>query len=103
MKTRYYTATTINGFIADANHSLTWLFQFPDLDSQKNDYPEFIERKGLMRHFRKEPKSASIKKSLVPRIRRITSILHACQGIDSNEVSGTNSTCALAILFVNIR
>lgn len=48
MKTRYYTATTINGFIADANHSLAWLFQFPDLDSQKNDYPEFITTVGAL-------------------------------------------------------
>jgi dihydrofolate reductase len=48
VKTRYYTATTINGFIADANHSLTWLFQFPDLDSQKNDYPEFIATVGAL-------------------------------------------------------
>ncbi len=28
-KTQYYTATSIDGFIADEHHSLEWLFQFP--------------------------------------------------------------------------
>jgi hypothetical protein len=26
-RTQYYTAATLNGFIADPNHSLDWLFQ----------------------------------------------------------------------------
>lgn len=48
MKTRYYTATTVNGFIADANHSVAWLMQFPDLESQKDDYPTFIAGVGAL-------------------------------------------------------
>jgi len=36
MKTQYYTAATLDGFIADEHHSLDWLFQFggPGDDSQ---------------------------------------------------------------------
>ena len=30
MKTQYYTATSIDGFIADADNSLDWLFPIPD-------------------------------------------------------------------------
>ena len=30
--------------------------QVSSLSARAYDYPEFIERKGLMRHFRKEPK-----------------------------------------------
>ena len=30
--------------------------QVGSLSARAYDYPEFIERKGLMRHFRKEPK-----------------------------------------------
>ena len=32
MKTQYYTTTTINGYLADAENSLDWLFQFADID-----------------------------------------------------------------------
>ena len=28
-KTQYYTATTVDGFIADADNSLDWLFEVP--------------------------------------------------------------------------
>lgn len=46
MKTLYYTATSIDGFIADENHSLEWLFQFPDEDD--SSYPEFIKDIGAI-------------------------------------------------------
>jgi dihydrofolate reductase len=43
-KVQYYTATSLDGFIADDNHSLDWLFQFQD--SATDDYAEFIENVG---------------------------------------------------------
>ena len=30
MKTQYYTASSIDGFIADADNSLEWLFKVPE-------------------------------------------------------------------------
>ena len=48
MKTQYYTATSINGFIADENNSLEWLFQFGEIDSMKEHYPGFIKEVGAL-------------------------------------------------------
>ena len=45
-KTLYYTAATLDGFIADPDHSLDWLFQFEDEGNE--DYPEFIADVGAL-------------------------------------------------------
>ena len=50
MKTQYYTAASLDGFIADENNSLDWLFQFggePGVDPE-GDYPEFIRAVGAL-------------------------------------------------------
>lgn len=45
-KTQYYTATSIDGFIADEEDSLDWLFQFGEIESMQGDYPRFIADVG---------------------------------------------------------
>lgn len=46
MKTQYYTATSLDGFIADENDSLEWLF--PLGDPSEAGYPEFIANVGAL-------------------------------------------------------
>lgn len=48
MKTQYYTATSIDGYIADKDNSLNWLFQFGEIESMKDHYPAFIAEIGAM-------------------------------------------------------
>ncbi|MCW9705568.1 dihydrofolate reductase family protein [Fodinibius salsisoli] len=48
MKTQYFTATTVNGYIADDNHSLDWLFQFEKIESMEGQYPQFISQVGAI-------------------------------------------------------
>ena len=50
MKTQYYTATSIDGFIADADNSLEWLFQVGSTDDtgMKDEYPQFIAEVGAI-------------------------------------------------------
>jgi dihydrofolate reductase len=45
-KTLYYTAATLDGFIADPNHSLDWLFQFGDEGME--DFPDFLREVGAV-------------------------------------------------------
>ena len=46
MKTQYYTATSIDGYLADEDNSLDWLFQFGEIEGMEDDYPKFIEQVG---------------------------------------------------------
>ncbi len=45
-KTQYYTATSVDGFIADPDNSLTWLFQVDR--GGVDDFAPFFERVGAM-------------------------------------------------------
>jgi len=46
MKTQYYTATSLDGFIATEDDSLDWLFPLGDLGS--TSYPDFIAEVGAL-------------------------------------------------------
>lgn len=46
MKTQYYTATSLDGFIATDDHSLEWLFQLGD--PEETSYPDFIRDVGAL-------------------------------------------------------
>lgn len=46
MKTLYYTAASLDGFIADRHHSLDWLMQFGDVEG--TSYPDFIRGVGAL-------------------------------------------------------
>ncbi len=46
MTTHYYTASSLDGYIADPSHSLEWLFQFPD--GPLDDFPAFINTMGAV-------------------------------------------------------
>lgn len=46
MKTQYYTATSLDGFIATEDDSLDWIFSLGDPD--ESSYPEFISQVGAL-------------------------------------------------------
>lgn len=46
MKTQYYTASSIDGFIATDDHSLEWLFPLGDIND--TGYPGFIREVGAL-------------------------------------------------------
>jgi dihydrofolate reductase len=46
MKTVYYTATSLDGFIAGPNNSLDWLMRFGT--PEEGDYPDFIREVGAI-------------------------------------------------------
>lgn len=46
MKTQYYTAASLDGFIATEDDSLDWLFPLGDLND--SSYPEFIAEAGAL-------------------------------------------------------
>ena len=46
MKTQYYTASSLDGFIATEDDSLEWLFSLADLG--ESSYPAFIAEVGAL-------------------------------------------------------
>jgi dihydrofolate reductase len=46
VRTQYYTATSLDGFIATEDHSLEWLFQLGDIN--ETGYPDFIAQVGAL-------------------------------------------------------
>lgn len=46
MRTQYYTAASLDGFIATADDSLEWLFPLGDIN--ETSYPQFIEGVGAL-------------------------------------------------------
>lgn len=46
MKTQYYTASSLDGFLADPQNSLDWLMQFEE--GEATDYEEFIQNVGAI-------------------------------------------------------
>ena len=47
-KTQYYTASSIDGFIADPDNSLQWLFESDSGRPESTRYPEFYAQVGAM-------------------------------------------------------
>ncbi|MGK8521905.1 dihydrofolate reductase family protein [Nocardia asteroides] len=48
MATQYYTATSLDGYLADAENSLSWLFQVDGADDAQASIAGFLARVGAM-------------------------------------------------------
>lgn len=48
MATQYYTATSLDGFLADTENSLTWLFEVEGADEAQAGIAGFLARVGAM-------------------------------------------------------
>lgn len=48
MTTLYYTATSVDGYLADDEDSLDWLFQFEDAEGASDESAAFIDRVGAL-------------------------------------------------------
>ena len=68
-KTQYYTATSIDGFIADENNSLDWLFEVGSGQDTGGRYTEFF------RDVKPSPRSVRTVRGLscFPPIRKVAS------------------------------
>ena len=58
-KTQYYTATTIDGFIADEHHSLEWLFAVERSTEQPDGFTTFYAEVGAMAMGRRPMRGSS--------------------------------------------
>lgn len=48
MSTQFYTATSIDGYIADSDNSLDWLLALDNAPGMEGEYPRFISKVGAV-------------------------------------------------------